>query len=98
MKTNKFLRAEYEIYNKYAVNERLQDLVMVPSDTEEKVTETKVMDLWQTSFPKMCLAASDEACGAALDEFIQQAETLGLAKLEEAYTLSYRKWKAKLAK
>ena len=96
--TNKFLQKELDIYNKYATNERLQDLVMVPADTEDKVTETKVMDLWQTSFPKMCMASSEKACTDAYNKFVQQAEKLGLAKLEAAYTAVYKTWKTKLAK
>jgi len=44
----------------------------------------------------MYLAASEDECMAAYDEFIRQAENLGLAALEAAYTESYKEWKAKL--
>ena len=94
-KTNKMYRLNMNS-NKYANNERIFDLTIAQPDSDEKVIETKILDLWKVSLPKMYLAASEDECMAAYNEFIKQAEDLGLATLEAAYTKNYKEWKAKL--
>jgi len=39
----------YDNYKNFVVNERMNDLIMVKSDSNEKVIETKVFDLWKSS-------------------------------------------------
>ena len=84
------------IYSKYAVNERMNDLIKVSSDSPEKVIEQKVLDLWKTMLPKIYLAETEAKCDEAYKEFISKAEKLGLADLEKAYTNNYLSWKQKL--
>ena len=85
-------------YSQHAENERMNEITHVPSDSEEKVIETKVFELWKTSLPLMYLANSEEECIAAYETFIQKAERLGLAKLEAGYTEDYRHWQKVLGK
>ena len=92
--TNKHYRGEIE-NNKYANNELMSDILLIPSDSNEKVIETRIIDLWVSSLPKMYLAESEQECEAAYHEFVSQAESLGLAELEAAYTVNYEEWSAK---
>lgn len=85
-------KVDTEINNVYARNERMNELIKVESDSDEKVIETKVYELWKTMLPKMYLAETEEKCVEAYNELIAKAEKLGLKDLEKAYTDSYRKW------
>lgn len=80
----------------YARNERMNDLIRVPGDSEEKVIETQVMELWKNSLPSMYLAETAAESMQAYDEFIQKAEKLGLAQLEAAYTENHKVWAEKM--
>jgi len=80
----------------YATNERANELIRVLSDTPEKVIETKVFDLWTQSLPGMYLADSEAEVTKKLNDFIAQAEKLGLKQLEAAYTADSREWMKKL--
>lgn len=80
------------INNPYARNERMNELIMVESDSKEKVIETKVFDLWKTMLPKMYLAETEGQCIDAYNELITKAEKLGLIDLEAAYTANYKHW------
>lgn len=95
-KENPMFQATVDIYSKYATNERLFDLIKVPNDSDEKVIETKILDLWKTTLPKLYLAKTEADLLANYAELIKQAENLGLAKLEAAYTVSYNNWKSVL--
>lgn len=77
---------EIGLYEKYSTNERWSSLATIPSDSEEKVIETKIFDLWKSSMPKMILADTEEKSIAAYDAFVKEAEDMGLAQLEAAYT------------
>ena len=89
-------RLDSEINNPLAVNERINGLIQVESDSDFKVLETKIYELWKTSLPKMYLAESEEQCIAAYNELISQAEAMGLADLEAEYTRIYLEWKDKM--
>lgn len=89
-------KQDAEINNKYAVNERINTLIMVPSDSDFKVTETKIFDLWASYLPKMYLAETEAKCLEAYNELIAQAEKSGLLELEAEYTKSYQEWLPKI--
>lgn len=89
-------KLDAEINNKYAINERINTLIKVPSDSDAKVTETKVIDLWTLSLPKMYLAESEAQCIDAYNQFVEQAEKLGLSELEAEYTKVYKEWLPKI--
>ena len=91
-------KVEMEVYNKYSNDERMNALTKVASDSPEQVLETKIFQLWKESLPKMYLAESQEECTAAYKGFNAQADKLGAARLEKAYTDSYQMWKQKLGK
>lgn len=95
---NKPALDDANINNKYAQDERINDIISVASDSPEKVIETKVFDLWTSMLPKMELAESKDACDAAYNEFLASAGKLGLAQLETAYTDSYQHWSSLLGK
>jgi putative aldouronate transport system substrate-binding protein len=84
-------------FGKYANNERLSMLTVLSADAPEKVIETKFNDLWIISMPKMYLADSESDCEAAYNSFIKQADTLGLAELEAAYTEVAKEWLKKIS-
>lgn len=85
-------KVDTEVNNKYARNERMNELLIVESDSNEKVIETKVFELWKKTLPKFYLAKSEADLTAAYDEFIKNAEKLGLKDLEAAYTAVNKKW------
>lgn len=85
-----------EINNRFARNERINELIQVVPGSEEKAMETRIMELWKTSLPLLYLAESEQDARDAYDEFLKQAERLGLAEVEAAYTESYLKWSALL--
>ena len=96
---NKSKLAYAELQNnvdKYAAIERNSVLAVVPSDSEEKVIENKVIELWKNAMPKMILAKTQEECLSEYDKFLKDADALGLAKLETAYTAVVKGWLEKL--
>ena len=80
----------------YARNERMNDIIKVAGDSEEKVIETQVLDLWRNSLPAMYTAPSEAAAMTAYSDFVAKAERLGLARLEAAYTKNHQEWVKKL--
>jgi hypothetical protein len=80
----------------HARNERMNDIIRVAGDSEEKVIETQVIELWKNSLPSMYVAETEAESMKAYEEFIQKAERLGLDKLEAAYTKNHQEWIAKL--
>ena len=95
-KTNKFYSTTSAINDKYAYPERLEDLTQVDASSSEKIIETKLYELWKTSYPKMILAKSEAECQAAYDTFIKQADSLGAPAVEKALTADYTTWQQKL--
>ena len=81
------------INNKYARNERINMLLLVESDKDEKVIETQIFDLWVRLLPQMYCADTEAASMAALDELISGAKSLGLDDLEAEYSRIYTIWK-----
>jgi putative aldouronate transport system substrate-binding protein len=74
-------------------NERMQELIRVGSDSDEKVIETKVFQLWTTALPTFYLAKSEAELVQKYNDFIAQADKLGAPQLEAAYTKDYKRWK-----
>ncbi len=89
-------KAISDIFNKYAVDERIFNLMKFSSDSEENIIQTKIKELWNTSRPLMYLADSEEECVENYREFVKQAEKLGLDKVEKELTKLYTKWNTKL--
>jgi putative aldouronate transport system substrate-binding protein len=86
------------IMEKYATNERYSLLAVLASDSEEKVIENKVLELWKNSLPKMVLATTQAECEAAYNAFLNEANGIGLAKLEAGYTAVVQGWMEKAKK
>ncbi|HOJ12417.1 MAG TPA: extracellular solute-binding protein [Clostridiales bacterium] len=96
---DKFIMEPGRIMKKYAVNERLNDLTVLPlGAVDEILIETQIFELWKNSLPSMYLAETEAQCMTAYNDFINKAEKLGLNKLEQAYTEAYRNVKEKLSK
>lgn len=74
-------------------DERLQELIRVDSDSEEKVIETKITQLWTTSLPTFYLAKSEAELVQNYNDFIAQADKLGAPRLETAYSADLKRWK-----
>lgn len=85
-----------QIYNKFAVNERLNEVIQLDNDSKEKVIEAKIFDLWQQSMPKMILAETEDACIQAHANFVDEAKKQGLEELQAAYTTICKSWQVKL--
>lgn len=84
--------------NRFAVDATIENQTVLAGDAREKITETKIEDLWKTSLPKMILAKSKKESEAAYNTFVAKAKKLGLAKLEVAYSAVGNKWVNKLTK
>lgn len=80
------------INNQYARNERIHELIRVPSDSDEAAIERKIIELWTATLPDLYLAESEGDLVAAHEEFVNQAERLGLAQLEQRYSREYARW------
>ena len=83
-------------YDQFENDERLSELINLDAESPAKIIETKVQELWRTSMPKLYLAKTSAEFEAAYKDFLAKADTLGLAKLEAAYTVEAKKLIAKL--
>lgn len=68
----------------------------VAAGTDEAVIETKVKDIWKTSFPAMVMAGSEAAAVEKYNETIDKMKKAGLEKYETAVSKNYFKKKALL--
>lgn len=66
-------------------NELLYDMVNTLSDEDGLVLRQQVYDLWNRSVATVVLADSGEAFESAYDQFIKDAEQLGVEQLEEYF-------------
>lgn len=90
------LKDYYDKYGKYAAKERINLLTANIKNTDMQVLRTKIDELWKTSYLKIILTPSEEKLVEEYNNFIAQAEKLGLAQLEAAYTENYKLQKDKV--
>lgn len=85
-----------DVYQKYESVERMEDLIKVSSDSDAKIIETNVIELWVNALPKIILSNTQAEAETAYQTFVSDAERMGLAELEAAYAQNYRDWLEKL--
>jgi len=83
-----------ELWNGNTVDEFINSALTVQAGSPEQVIEAKITDLHKQAKMKMYLAKSEQEAEIEYRAFIAEAEKIGLAQLEAAYTTRYQQLKA----
>lgn len=86
---------DFAIQTPHQRNERLYDMTWALTDADGLVLQEQINDLWDSAAAAIVLAETDEDFEAEYNDFIAQAEKIGVEKLEEYFEANLATLRAK---